>query len=249
MHFLTKLLNDKIDEEVHRAFIGYSQGKFPGPKIQLNLSKKNIRVRSGPYYGKFILEFISFHLPANIQVIIDGIIESASNLKELVDELNLGGTLQKKKGIHIWKGEATLTGSQLKQITDTLLTNNMIFLDIELANSDLPWTMKTKKKISKGQLQKAPDTKFASGVFNRSTDILNSLKQMLYPDLDIPVYSKLVLTNEYIIENLEIPDDPDMDPRTKRLQTRRKGILNRTAIVTVAKDTKKEIKSQKQFSA
>ena len=109
--------------------------------------------------------------------------------------------------------------------------------------------MKTKKKISKGQLQKPPGTKFASAVFNNSPDIRTSLQQMLYPDLDLPVYSKLILTNEYIIENLEIPDDPDMDPRTKRLQTKRKGILKRTAIVTDAKKTMTEITSQKPFSA
>lgn len=249
MHFLTKLLKDQIDEEVHKAFTGYSQGTFPGPIIELNVSKKNIKAKSGPYYSRFLLEFITLHLPAEAQVTINGVIESNSDLKDTINEYDLSGSLKRKKGVHIWKGEANISGKQLKSLTDALLSNCTIFLDIDLVDSELPWKLKTKKKISKGQLQKPPDTKFATAVFNNTPEIMDSLKDMLYPDFSLPSYKKLLLKNEYVVEGLEIPDDPSLDPRTKRLQTKRMGVLHRTSSLMISKEETKELTSKKQFSA
>ncbi|MHA1713049.1 MAG: hypothetical protein ACTSW4_03245 [Candidatus Ranarchaeia archaeon] len=249
MHYLTKLIHGEIDEEVHRAFTGYSQGKFPGPIIEINITKKNIKAKSGPYYGKLLTEFTAVHFPPDKEVEVSGVIESPIDFRRCFIENHLEGSISKKKGIFKWKGTGVIKGRDLKAICETVIHDSWTFLDITPLDNALSWKVKTKKKISKSQLQKPPDTKFASAVFDLNQNVKESLKEWLYPDFDLPSFSKLRIENYYEIIGLVIPDDPEMDPRTKRLQTKRKGILHRKAIMTKNRQTTEISETKHMFEA
>jgi hypothetical protein len=65
-HFLTKIINNKVDECVHRRFIKFSKGEFPngGPVLHVKASKKKTLAMQGSFeYEDLIGYYVAINLP------------------------------------------------------------------------------------------------------------------------------------------------------------------------------------------
>ena len=51
MHFISKILNDAVDDSVHRAFLRYGRGEYQGPAAEITITKAGkVKVRSSYMY-------------------------------------------------------------------------------------------------------------------------------------------------------------------------------------------------------
>ncbi len=149
----------------------------------------------------------------------------------------------------IWKGEGDTTVGDLRDHILPLHSSGWVFLDIKAKDPSTPWLIITKKKISKSQLQKEPETKFASAIFPKTEELRQALLDELLLGVDDPECTKLVISNRYEILELMIPEDPTLDARSKRLLTKRRGIIHRTITGKQKRVDIPEIKSDLKFEA
>ncbi len=245
MHFITKILNDAVDDSVHRAFLRYGRGDYPGPAAQITITKAGkAKVRSTYMYQDLPASVMITMIPAEM-VSLSGIILGYEPLDAVLTELGFETPPSKRKPrtkLIQSKIAGDYTSKQVALLYDDVGENAIILCNI---TSKVGWLHKAKTKIPSAQKESPVKDriKFSTTQVPEGREFVQELLRELVPDFidDIPPsFSSLQIENSYEIQDLIFP--PGMKQLTSqevRLKTQRQGFLLRTLIIDETEFTRK----------
>jgi hypothetical protein len=237
MHFITKILKDIVDESVHRAFLRYGRGEYPGPAAEITKTKAGkVKVRTTYMYQDLPASILVTLVPAET-ISISGFLLGYEPLDDVLMDLGFKSEPSKKKPrtlLYQSKIDGEYPVKQIEPLYKEVGPNAYIFLNL---TTDIGWRHKVKAKIPSAQ--KEPPTaeriKFATTQIPPATDFEQALLSELLPDFidDISSdFSSLLIENTYEIQKLIFPPDmKQVSSKELRLKTQRSGILRRTLII------------------
>ncbi|WXG41367.1 MAG: hypothetical protein WED07_11480 [Candidatus Freyarchaeum deiterrae] len=227
MHFLTMIINNQVDDEIHRRFVKFSTGVFDGPKILVNVKKKVVNFKASFDYQDFVLEFVIKRAPSADCSVKGNIFSS----QDFSSELDMLGT-KMKKSTAVYKAavNTTVTSEELRDLYASIGDKSTLLLSIKPSSGS--WKLVMKANFPKPMAGEAKDpTKFCSGAVEGGEDILQDLTRELAPDfagkISLP-FTSLSLTNIYHINELVFPENKEkLPPKEVRMQSKRKGTISR----------------------
>jgi hypothetical protein len=227
MHFLTRIINNQIDDATHRRFVKFSTGEFDGPKILVNVKKKVVNFKASFDYQDFVMEFVINRVP-NVDCSVKGNIFSSQDFSS---ELEMLGT-KMKKSTAIYKAAVNtmVSSEKLRELYASIGDNSTILLSVKPSSGS--WKLAMKANFPKPMAAEAKDpTNFCNGAVEGSEKVLQDLTRELAPDFtgEIPLpFTSLSLTNIYHISELVFPENKEkLPPKEVRMQSKRKGTLSR----------------------
>lgn len=240
MHFLTKIINGQVDDEVHRKFVKFSTGEFEGPTILVNVKKKTINFKASFDYHDFVMEFIINRAPST-ECSVKGNIFSSQDISEELKKI--GVKMKKSKNVYKAAVKTTVSSEKLRELYAGIGDKSTLLLSINPSSGS--WKLAMKANFPKPITAEVKDpTSFCNGFLEGNGNVLEDIRRELAPDFvkEIPLpFTSLRLTNLYHIVELVFPEDKDkLPPREVRVKTKRKGTLSRILEVDGQK-FKKEI--------
>jgi hypothetical protein len=245
MHFITKILNDAVDDSVHRAFLRYGRGEYQGPAAEITTTKAGkVKVRSSYMYQNLPAAVMITMVPVETAS-LSGLILGYEPLDAVLADLGFKAAPSKKKP-RTQLYQSQLTGEYSAKQIENLYSDTTGFAYIFCTlKTDIGWTHKTKTKIPSAQKEPpfAERVKFSTTQIPRGTNFTKELLSQLVPDFidEIPSdFSKLQIENTYEIQDLIFPPDmKELSSKEVRLNTQRSGILHRRLVVDDSEYTKK----------
>ncbi len=205
--FIKNVVEGEIDDKTHSQFVKFGKGEYKNRAV-LNCRKgSSIRLNSGSEYANDFVDLVS----ENVNVIFSGIILSKESIKEF---LNVGEL--KKSEIYSYEVEG-ISSEVVKKISEKAY---FMLLDAEGEGISL----KIKKKLPKpGKSKKSKiDDKFC--VLEAELKFWSMIKDAFLWDL--PDFKKAVVSHDYIIDELIVPEN-EKDFKKTRVLAKRKGKLIR----------------------
>ncbi len=239
MHFLTKVINNQIDDMVHRRFVKFSIGGFEGPAISVSVKKKAVNFKASFDYQDFFLEFI-INRVSNIECTVSGNIFSSQDFS---DELGkLGIKVKKSKAAYKAAIKTSVPSEKLRELIASIGDNSTFLISVKPSSGS--WKLGMKSNFPKPMAEAKDPTKFCKGSVERDESILQNLIEELAPDfkgeISLP-FKSLSLANVYHIDEIIFPENKEkLSPKEVRLQSKRKGTLSRILEVD-GQEFKKEI--------
>jgi len=237
MHFTTKILKDMVDESVHRAFLRYGRGQYPGPAAEITKTKTgNIKVRTTYMYQDLPASILITLVPVET-ISISGILLGYEPLDEVLAEMGFESEPSKKKPrtlLYQSKLAGEYSTKQVEALYNEVGPNAYIFCNLI---TGLGWSHKVKTKIPSAQKEPPIEErlKFGTTQIPAKTEFEQKLFSELVPDFinEIPShFSSLLIENTYEIQKLIFPPDmKEISSKELRLKTQRSGILRRTLVV------------------
>ena len=222
--FIKKIFENKIDESVHRQFVRFGKGVYPGRAI-IKITKQPDKIKIGTNFelANDVVEFCS-QLSSNLKC--SGIIISKEKL-ELPGE-------KKKAGLLEYNINQDLTSDQIKKILEKCYA---ILLDIESPGISL----KSKKKLPKPG--KAGDSKIDDKFCQLELDTKYWPQVKSEFAFDMPDFKKALTVHTYTISDIILPKG-EKDFEKIRLMAKRKGKITRKITLD-----KQETIKEKDFEA
>ncbi|MFX1577537.1 MAG: hypothetical protein ACFFCF_10230 [Promethearchaeota archaeon] len=245
MHFITKILNETVDQSVHQAFLRYGRGEYPGPAAEVTVTKAGtVKVRSTYMYQDLAASVMIETMPVET-VAISGLILGYEPLDEVLANIGFDAAQSKKKSRTLLY-QAKLSGEypihQVSKLYSGIDAIAYLFCSLK---TNIGWEHKAKTKIPSAQKEPpvSERLKFSNTKVPKNTKFLQALLSQLLPDFinDVPSdFSKLQIINTYEIQDLIFPPDmKQLASREVRLKTKRSGILRRTLIIDDTEFTNK----------
>ena len=245
MHFITKILNDVVDDSVHRAFLRYGRGEYQGPVAEITTTKAGkVKARSSYMYQDLPAAVMITMVPVET-VSISGIVLGYEPLDAVLADLGFEAAPSKKKP-RTQLFQSQLAGEYSVKQVASLYSDATGFAYIFCSlKTDMGWSHKAKSKIPSAQKEPpiAERLKFSTTQIPDGTDFTKELLHQLVPDFinEIPSgFSKLQIENTYEIQDLIFPPDmKTLSSKEVRLKTQRSGLLHRRLVVDDSEYTKK----------
>lgn len=245
MHFTTKILKDMVDDSVHRAFLRYGRGEYPGPAVEVTKSKAGkLKIRSTYMYQDLPASIMIAVVPAET-ISISGILLGFEPLDEVLVDLGFESEPSKKKPrtlLYQSKIGGKYSTKQVEALYNDVGANAYIFCNLL---TDVGWSHKVKTKIPSAQKEPpiAERLKFATTQIPPATEFEQLFLSELVPDFieEIPSdFSSLLIENNYEIQKLIFPPEmKEISSKELRLKTQRSGILHRSIVIDGSKFTRK----------
>lgn len=245
MHFISKILNDAVDDSVHRTFLRYGRGEYQGPAAEIKTTKAGkVKVRSSYMYQNLPAAVMITMVPVET-VSVSGIVLGYEPLDAVLAELDFAAAPSKKKP-RTQLYQSQLAGEYSVKQVSSLYGDVQEFAYIFCSlKTDIGWSHKAKTKIPSAQKEPpiGEQLKFSTTQIPSGTDFTKELTHQLVPDFinEIPSnFSKLQIENTYEIQDLIFPPDmKELSSKEVRLKTQRSGLLHRRLIVDDSEYTKK----------
>lgn len=240
MSWISKLVNGTPDEFSHARLVKYGIGKHPGPRAFLKISKKSITFRADLDTEKIFLRGYLKGVPDGSQK-IKGLVVCYQDRRDELSNLSMPITwkISKGKGATTYKAKLDEV-APLEDIRGLFqIDNPTTFLLLSLNPMDglKPWKIATKTSFPKGGKGEDDDADkkekppaFTKGALGNEPEVLELIIDQLLPDVKdmiTPKTKKIELRQTIIIEDIEIPDDPNMSFSEKRKAAKKKGKLIR----------------------
>jgi len=229
MNFIKKIFENKTDEKVHNQFTRFGKGTFEDKALlDINIQAKKVKIKTSHEFTNELVGFLANTIEDKTHV--KGIIFSTRNL---TDESNIEFQ------------EIKTTMGVKKHIVNSELTKEQILEAIEkFPHASINFTFKTdkgelkiKEKAPKaGKAKKGEDKPKADYCVFTTED--KSITEDYAFDIKEP-FKKAFKSHNYIIEDIEIPDEYKNDFALARLNGIRKGKLIRKLDID-GKETTKE---------
>ncbi|MHA1143369.1 MAG: hypothetical protein ACTSRW_01400 [Candidatus Helarchaeota archaeon] len=152
MHFINKIIENKVDDYVHNRFVKFSKGTYKnaGPVIQIKSSKKNRLTINGSYeYEDLIGLFMSKNFPED-NYTVSGTIYTQPRVSPDIVPLEIGTPWQPGKrdlkSLFLKKVQQTMTPAEINQIYEQFSDTCYLLLSISPSSGKI-WTIKTKENI------------------------------------------------------------------------------------------------------
>ena len=258
-HFLTKiienptLVNPKDAPDVHRHFTRYSKGQFDGPVIKISTTKTKISVWTSYEYEDVAHKLALDKYPGDPseEIIIKGSIIGSTNFAPLIEKIGLSSQWNpvKSKGQSVNYSAVNKTDVPVPKDLATQLVNqaaNWVSVLFSFTAPDKTVSLKTKIKPPRPSNKNPEDAaqgaklKFCVLKMPKTAETLEWLINEVASDFkdEIPQeWKSLIVANSYTIEDLVFPSkDQKLSSRAFRLNTLRKGTLNRTCTINNSTD-------------
>ncbi len=242
MHFLSKIietpeLKDVAKEHfyIHRHFYRYSKGEFIGPAVLITKTSTKITIKGTHEYEDLIQE-IGCKVSTTDQVTISGVLETGKDISEDLKKIGLDWKLKKSTGDKkIYKGtiEDTVDIKTLQNAIELLRATSYLLISF---NSGTSVKVTTKKRIPQPSKKKVEEDDLSKRISFSTATISNTEKNNLLIEdtifhdfkTELPEsWKKATLTNNYKINEIEIPKDVQSS-MMKRILAIRKGKMIRT---------------------
>ncbi|MHA1409873.1 MAG: hypothetical protein ACTSQY_06150 [Candidatus Odinarchaeia archaeon] len=228
-HFINKIINGTIDEDVKIGLIKFSKGTFPGPRITLKISSKKISILADYEYSTFLQKLFIYSVTSN-SFKVKGTIFTKKDVSSELSFLQ-STTKGKSKSLFTYKFEGLFEKEQLFNI---LNSGELYASLLNITSTDNTVTsLKTKSRIPKPTFEKStkPPSFIKVNIAGQdlSVEPINLIKIIL-PDLpsDQTKIKRITVDNEFVVNQLIFPEDKSkLSSAELRMKVQRKGILKR----------------------
>jgi len=219
MHYLEELIQGESEaEHIHRRFIRYGRGEFPGAVIRIKKGGAVLKVAASEDYINSLGLILTKDAKETFS--ISGSVISREDVGMQLKEFGLDiKKTAKKKGVYAIQVAGTLPGEVLFSIYSSLEAAHML---LELKSGAI--SLKSKKKLPKPT--GAVDEKFCSATLPK--DMLPALLREVCSDPIKEGFSELAIAHTYLIKELVVPEKYKNDYAAARIQAKRKGVMKRT---------------------
>jgi len=227
MGFVKKIVENKIDDAVHRQFIRFGKGKYVG-RFLLSLRKsKKIKVKTSFEFANDLVILCSSF--GNYEV--SGIILSKKDISGIIKKNNIKGNSETKKGGLYYQNNIDKQELNQEQLLNLEKESYFTLLDIEGEN----FKLKIKKKLPKpGKDENKIDDKFCQ--LEADEQYYDKIKKDFF--WDVPDRKKININHTVIIDQIIFPKE-EKDYSKIRELAKRKGKLIRNFIIDGNESSKK----------
>lgn len=243
MSWVTKIIDGTHDEFTHARLVKYGIGRHPGPRTKLTLSKPSIKFKADLDQEKVVLRGYIKGAPAGSHK-VKGMIITYSDLTSEYGQLNMPLTWKKSKGkgIPVFKAKVDEVAplDDIKALIELDDPTTFYLLSLHPIDGTKPWKIATKTSFPKGGPKEEDKEKvekdpvFTKGALGNTPEVLEYILDALVPDLRDKIGPKtknIMIRNNLIIEDIEIPDDPSLSFSEKRRLAKKRGKLLRVATI------------------
>ncbi|MBY8997783.1 MAG: hypothetical protein KGD60_08620 [Candidatus Thorarchaeota archaeon] len=243
MSWVSKIINGNPDEFTHARLVKYGIGSHPGPRTSLTLSKPSIKFKADLDQEKVILRGYLKGAPAGSHK-VTGMIITYSDRTSEYGQLNMPITWKKSKGkgtpVFKAKLDEVAPLDDIKALLELDDPTTFYLLTLNPRDGTKPWKIATKTSFPKGgpkeedKEKQEKDPVFTKGALGNTPEVLEYILDALAPDLRDKIGPKtknIMIRNNFIIEDIEIPDDPSLSFSEKRRLAKKRGKLIRSATI------------------
>ncbi|MEQ9715657.1 MAG: hypothetical protein ACTSSP_10050 [Candidatus Asgardarchaeia archaeon] len=234
MHYITKIIMNKIDEGVHREFVKYGRGEFEGPVLQVNISKNKVTFSGSFGYESLLMDIFVRNLE-ECDYKISGKIYSHKDYTDFLRNFGIQ-PMKSKELLYEVKVETILNKEKLKELISKMLYEEYLFLTITPLDKKVARTLKITCKTSfpkpsKSSADVSVALDFVKLIVPPSEEINSIILNEIAPDFKdkITDINKFTLRHKIVVTKLEIPPEyKDSSASIKRQKAIRIGKLIRT---------------------
>ena len=226
MNFVKKVVDGKVDENVHRQFTRFGKGEYGG-RFLLSLWKtKKIKIKSS---FEFANDLVALCLEfGNCKV--SGIVMSKKSLSNILKEKNIEGNVVVKKGGLYY--ETSIPNQELNKDQIKALEENSYFTLLDLEGEG--FKLNIKKKLPKpGKKEDKIDGRFCQ--LEVDEKFYPKIKEDLF--WDVSDAKKINIKHKIIVESIVMPEG-EKDFSKIREMAKRKGKIIREVEIEEQKTTK-----------
>jgi len=228
MNSIKKIVNRKVDEEVHKQFIRFGKGEYKG-RFLLSLRKaKKIKVKTSFEFVNDLIVLCSEFGDCKIS----GVVLSKKNILDIISQNKIKGNSETKKGGLYYQNKIDIQEVKKEQLIELEKASYFALLDIEGEG----FKLKIKNKLPKpGKSEGKIDDKFCQ----------LEAEEKYYPQIkedffwDLPEAKKVSISHTIIVNNIIMPEG-EKDYSKLREMAKRKGKIIRKSKVD-DQETSKEI--------
>jgi hypothetical protein len=242
MNWVSKIIEGKPDEFVHAKLVKYGMGSYPGPRINLTISKSKIGFKADLDLEKIFLKGYLSTAPKGSHK-VSGLIESYTDRQDEFATLRmpLSWKTAKKKGATTYKAKLKEVApiEDISEIVEKDGPTIFFLLSMSPRDGSKPWKIKTKTSYPKAPKggedsgkEKAPT--FVVGAYANTPESLEYIMNETLSDFRDSTNDKTKKVNirhEIIIEDIEIPENPSLSFSEKRKLAKKRGKLIRKATI------------------
>jgi|TARA_B100001971_G_C18249184_1_gene576794 hypothetical protein len=230
MNFVKKIFEDNIDSEVHQQFIRFGKGDYKG-RFRLGFWKtKKIKIKTSFEFANDLVLLCSRFGDCKVS----GMVLSKKNISDLMNENNIEGNSETKKGGLYYQNDISEQELKREQLIELEKESYSTLLDIE-GNG---FKLKVKKKLPKpGKSEEKIDDRFC--VLETDEKFYSEIKKDLF--WDMPESKKIDIRHEVIIDEIVMPEGEKDFSKIRELAKRKGKIIRKAEI------DGKEVLSEKEF--
>jgi len=237
LDWLTKIINNSPDEFVHAKILKYGKGTHPGPRAFLTLSSKKVGFKADLDFEKVFIRAYAHGVPDGSQK-VSGVITTYTDRRDDFDKISLPLDWRKAKGkgatTYKAKIKETIPLSHLRELLETDDPTTFFLLSISPSDGTKPWKVTTKTSFPKSppslDEESEKDPTFCKGALGRTPQVMEFLLDEVLPDVHDKITDKtkkIVIHQDIVIEEIEIPEDPGLSFAEKRRLAKKTGRLVR----------------------
>jgi hypothetical protein len=243
MSWVAKIINGNPDEFTHARLVKYGIGSHPGPRTKLTLSKPSIKFKADLDQEKVLLKGYLLGAPEGSHK-VKGMLITYSDRTSEFGQLNMPITWKKSKGkgppVFKAKLDEVAPLDDIKALLEIDDPTTFYLLSINPRDGTKPWKVTTKTSFPKGGPKEEEEDKeekdpvFTKGALGNTPEVRDYVLDTYIPDLKDKIGPKtknIMVRNNFIIEDIEIPDDPSLSFSEKRRLAKKRGKLIR--VVTI----------------
>jgi hypothetical protein len=243
MSWVAKIIDGNPDEFSHARLVKYGIGSHPGPRTKITLSKPSIKFKADLDQEKVILRGYLKGAPAGSHKVKGMIITYGDRTSEF-GQLNMPITWKKSKGkgVPVFKAKLDEVAplEDIKALLEIDDPTTFYLLSLNPRDGTKPWKIATKTSFPKGgpkekdAEKEEKDPVFTKGALGNTPEVLEYLLDTFAPDLRDKIGPKtksIMIRNNLLIEDIEIPDDPSLSFSEKRRLAKKRGKLIRSATI------------------
>ncbi|TXT55838.1 MAG: hypothetical protein BAJATHORv1_30221 [Candidatus Thorarchaeota archaeon] len=237
MNWIAKIIHGKADEFAHARLVKFGIGEHVGPRAELRITSSRITFKVDMDLEKAILKTYLATGPEGSHK-VKGSIITYDDRREEFAALNMPLEFKKKKkkgGTFTFQAKINEQAARddIAALLDLADPETFYLLDLSPKPAKKPWKLKTKarpqKPVADEEEAKAPN--FCTGALDNTDEVKDYLFDELIPDVKDKItedVKSISVVNLLHIEDIEIPDDPNMSFKEKRKQAKKRGKLVRT---------------------
>lgn len=245
-HFITRMIQNNVNEFVHLIFNRYGRGTFPGPVLKLVFRRNKITINSSFLYESFTGAFTAYFLPVDEKFKVTGSIISHQDLTSQLSKIIPSISMKKSKNLYKATLQMETSAENIKNLYSLFGEKCYLLISIKPLKGTIP-KLQTKKSIPKLTDQIIElKLDFCKADLQSNEEILEVFVKEALPDfkdkIDIP-FKNLNLKNEFVIKDIILPESwKSMPSKEVRFKAKRKGKIVR--ILTI---NGKTLKTEHEF--
>lgn len=228
MNFIKKIFENKLDEKVHNQFTRFGKGTFEDKALlNINIQAKKVKIKTSHEFTNELVGFLANTIED--KAYIKGILFSTRNLTEEtnIEFQDIKNAMGVKK--HIVNSELTK-----EQILEAI--EKFPYASVNFSFKTNKGELKIKEKAPKAGKAKKGEDKPKADYCVFTTEDKSIIEDYAF-DIKEP-FKKAFISHDYLIEDIEIPEEYENDFSQARLKGIRKGKIIRKLDIDGTETTK-----------